>query len=48
MSDAVIGIFDGEAQVVINCFLRECLDCPIWRVNEGDLLEQWVGFLDRF
>ena len=46
MGNAVIGIFDGEAQVMVNCFLRECLDSPIRRVNEGDILKQWVGFLD--
>ena len=45
MSDAVIGIFNGKAQIVINGFLWEGLDSPIRRVNKGDILEQWVGFL---
>ena len=48
VSDAVIGIFDSKAQVVIDSLLRECLDSPIRRVNKGDLLEQWVGFLNCF
>ena len=48
MSDAVIGIFDGKSQVMIDSFLREGLDSPIRRVNKGDLLEQWVGFLNCF
>ena len=46
MGDAVIRIFNGKAQVVVDCFLRECLDSPIWRVNECDILEQWMGFLN--
>ena len=48
MSDAVIGIFDGKTQVMIDSFLRECLDSPIRRVNKGNILKQWVGFLDCF
>ena len=48
MGDAVIGIFDGKAQVVVDGFLRECLDSPIRSVNECDILEQRVGFLNRF
>ena len=46
MGDAVIRIFDSKVQVVVDGFLRECLDSPIRRVNEGDILKQWVGFLD--
>ena len=48
MGDAVIGIFDSKAQVVVDSFLWECLDSPIWRVDEGDILEQGVRFLDCF
>ena len=48
MGNAIIGIFEGKTQVVVDCFLQECLDSPIWRVDEGDILEQWVGFLYCF
>ena len=48
MCDAVIRIFDGEAQVVIDSLIRKGLDSPIRRVNECGLLEQWVGFLNCF
>ena len=44
ISDAIVRVFDGKAQVVVDCFLRECLDSPIRRVNECDFLEQWVRF----
>ena len=46
VSDAVIGIFNGKAQVVIDGFLREGLDSPIWRVYKVGILEQWVGLLN--
>ena len=48
VGDAAVGIFYGEAQVMIDGVLRECLDSPIRRVDECGLLEQWVGFLDCF
>ena len=44
MSNAVIGIFDGKAQVVVDGFIREGLDCPIRSVDECDILKQWVRF----
>ena len=48
IGDAVVGIFYGEAEIVVDGVLRECLDSPIRRMNESGFLEQWVGFLNRF
>ena len=46
IGDAVIWIFDGKAQIMVDGFLRESLDGPIRRVDKCGILEQWVGFLD--
>ena len=48
MGDAVVGIFDGKAQVMVDGFLRESLDSPIRRMDKCGILEQWVGFLNCF
>ena len=48
IGDAAVGIFYGEAEIMVDGVLRERLDSPVRRMDECGFLEQWVGFLDCF
>ena len=48
VSDAVVGIFDSKAQIVVDGLIRKSFYCPVRRVNKCGFLEQWVGFPNCF